>query len=141
MDKLEQGGQQLLSRRDLLKLGGAGAEGLLLMQAPVEPVEAFSEIDASEHSSMLYDATKCVGCKTCEVACKDWNNLPEEVPPPQDLSGYTFTLIKQYMSEDGDEEAFRKYQCMHCLYPACASVCPVGALYKLDWGPVVYDES
>jgi formate dehydrogenase iron-sulfur subunit len=140
MEKQERENQNLLSRRDLFKMAGAGAGSLLLMQAPVEPVDAFSEIDASEHASMLYDATKCVGCKSCEQACKDWNNLPVGATPAQDLSGDTFTLIKQYANEDGSVEVFRKYQCMHCVYPACASVCPVSALYKLDWGPVVYDE-
>lgn len=87
---------------------------------------------------MLYDATKCVGCRSCEAACKEWNKLPVEPEPPQDLTDNAFTLIKLHQ-DAGGSKVFRKYQCMHCLDPACATVCPVGALHKLDWGPVVYD--
>jgi formate dehydrogenase iron-sulfur subunit len=71
------------------------------------------------------------------VACKHYNKLPDE--NVNDLSGNTFTIIKLYQSEDGSQKSFRKYQCMHCVDPACAASCPVGALHKLENGPVVYD--
>jgi formate dehydrogenase iron-sulfur subunit len=86
---------------------------------------------------MLYDATLCVGCKSCEVACKEWNKLALDSEPPKDLTADTWTLIKQH--QEGAVASFRKYQCMHCLHPACVSVCTVGALRKTDAGPVVYD--
>jgi len=139
MDDQTRGTQTFVSRRDVLKLAGAGVGGTLLQ--PVRSASASSQVHAEEHASMLYDATRCVGCKSCEAACKEWNRLPVEMTPPQDLSGTTFTLIKLHEDVNNSEEVFRKYQCMHCLYPACATVCPVGALYKLDWGPVVYDEA
>jgi formate dehydrogenase iron-sulfur subunit len=140
MDEQKRDTQELVSRRDVLKLTGAGIGGMLLQ--PTGAVCASGEAsstDAEEHASMLYDATKCVGCKSCEAACKEWNKLPVEPEPPQDLTGNTFTLIKLYQDGDGSDKVFRKYQCMHCLDPACATVCPVAALHKLDWGPVAYD--
>jgi len=123
-----------LTRRNVLKLAIAGAVGLLLRPGSAH---ASGEVDAENAAAMLYDATKCVGCRACEVACKEWNDLPLEAEPPSDTTAHTWTLIKQYQGEAG--ESFRKYQCMHCLHPACVSVCTVGALSKTEEGPVVYD--
>jgi formate dehydrogenase iron-sulfur subunit len=124
-----------LNRRDLLKLGAGGAGALLLQGA--RSCAAGEQPAAESAAGMLYDATLCVGCRSCELACKERNGLPPDSEPPQDLSADTWTLIKQYHA--GDEVSFRKYQCMHCLYPACVSVCTVGALKKTEDGPVVYD--
>ena len=125
-----------ISRRNFLKTAGASAGGLLL-SGLVDEVQAASDtaVPVNEHRALLYDATMCVGCKQCEIACKRDNHLPEE--ETDDLSGNTFTLIKLY--ESPDEKGFRKFQCMHCVDPACAASCPVSALHKLDDGPVVYD--
>jgi len=84
-----------------------------------------------------------VGCRACQNACKDWNGNPAELDSsgvydaPHDLSADTWTLIQLY--EEGGATSFVKHQCMHCLEPACASVCPVQALEKTDEGPVTYD--
>jgi formate dehydrogenase beta subunit len=99
--------------------------------------------DAENDVAMLYDATKCIGCKACQNACKEWNGNPVEPDPtglydaPLELSGDTWTLIQLY--EGNGEHSFVKLQCMHCLEPACVSACPVHALEKSDDGPVVYD--
>ncbi len=129
-----------ISRRDFLKVAGAGLGGVALLSTPM-PVSSKS-IDAENHVSMLYDATKCVGCRACQTACKERSNLPKETDAqglyemPQDLSAYTWTMIKVYKTED--EMSFVKNQCMHCVDPACVSVCPVAALEKTDEGPVIY---
>jgi len=129
-----------LSRRDFLKIAGAGMGGLMAVAGTAEQAFASSseELPLEEQWALLYDATMCSGCRECETACKHYNNLPEE--DVDDLSGNTFTLIKLYESEDGSQKSFRKYQCMHCVDPACAASCPVGALHKLENGPVVYDQ-
>jgi formate dehydrogenase iron-sulfur subunit len=97
---------------------------------------------AESSASMLYDSTICVGCRACQMACKRRSKLPAETDKqqlyemPLDLSANTWTMIKSYQGEKGT--AFVKNQCMHCIEPACVSVCPVGALEKLESGPVVY---
>ncbi|MCK4299481.1 MAG: 4Fe-4S dicluster domain-containing protein, partial [Planctomycetes bacterium] len=87
--------------------------------------------------AMLYDSTKCVGCRACQNACKEWNRNPPEVGPG--LSSDTWTLIQVAKPEGSDERAFLKRQCMHCLHPACVSACPVGAFQQTEQGAVVYD--
>ena len=91
---------------------------------------------------MLYDATLCVGCRACQVACKKRAGLPyvmdenQMYEMPTDLNGDTWTIIKLY--QDTETYSYVKKQCMHCVAPACASVCPVAALEKTPEGPVVY---
>jgi len=126
---------RLLSRRDTLKLMGTGLAAFLL-----QPNTAFAAGGGGGNSvAMLYDATKCVGCRACEEACNACRTQPphEHSEQPCDLTPYNWTVIKQY--QEGNEMSFRKYQCMHCEHPACVSVCPVQALHKLENGPVVYE--
>jgi Fe-S-cluster-containing dehydrogenase component len=126
----------LLSRRDALKLLGAGFATCLL---PASTAVASGGGGGGTSVAMLYDATKCIGCRSCEEACTANRglSLPELDRDPCDLTPYQWTVIKQY--QGSDKLSFRKYQCMHCEHPACVSVCPVKAMQKLDSGPVVYD--
>jgi len=111
------------SRREFLQLSGFGLGGLLLGKAP--NLEKTGK-------GMLYDASKCVGCRACQMACKIWNTLPSEstdaegiYESPRHLSGDTWTMIK--LAEQGDVWSFANYQCMHCAQASCVSVCPTGA--------------
>ncbi|MBK8481570.1 MAG: 4Fe-4S dicluster domain-containing protein [Proteobacteria bacterium] len=85
-------------------------------------------------AAILTDLTKCVGCQACVWACKELNGLPRG-DDARALSATTLTVVERH----GNVNVRR--QCMHCLDPACASVCPVGALHKTPEGPVAYDES
>jgi len=87
--------------------------------------------------AILFDSTKCIGCGSCAMACREKNRLPET--SGTDLSDKQFTVVKKIAVKDG-EVNYRRL-CMHCRQPACASVCPVGALRKTANGPVVYDAS
>lgn len=133
----------LINRRAFLKGLVAGAAGGMLMPARV--AAAAKESDPSEHVSMLYDSTMCVGCNACTVACRQWNKTDVELSPdglydaPQFLSADTWTLIQ--LHKEDEDYAFMKYQCMHCIDPACVSGCPVSALQKSSDGPVTYDAS
>lgn len=83
-----------------------------------------------------FDQTLCVGCKTCQVACKDKNDLQV---------GYLFRHVRDF--EVGDYPAPLSYHyagtCNHCEMPACVANCPTGALYidDEDGGTVQYDTS
>ncbi|MGB9105731.1 MAG: 4Fe-4S dicluster domain-containing protein [Terriglobales bacterium] len=91
-------------------------------------------------AAILTDTTKCNGCHECVAACKKQNKLPLDLPRRWDLddglSARNWTSIVE-----GPKQALVRKQCRHCLEPACASVCPVGALHKTDIGAVVYDSS
>ncbi|MCD8511912.1 MAG: 4Fe-4S dicluster domain-containing protein [Bacillus sp. (in: Bacteria)] len=79
-----------------------------------------------------YDLTKCIGCKTCQVSCKDKNNL--KVGPlfrrVHDFEGGTYP--KPYIDH-------LTISCNHCDRPLCVQACPVGAMHKRDDGVVNYD--
>lgn len=141
------------SRRCFLKSVGTGACALAL--APVAEASSGGEAQVNnEELGMLYDATKCVGCKACMSACKRVNNdngdlVCDKAPfdkealwdAPTDLSGNNRTIIKLY-KESGKPWSYVKYSCMHCQNPACVSVCPVRALTKdKQTGVVDYDKS
>ena len=81
--------------------------------------------------AMLIDITMCVGCGSCQAACKVENKLPEGVETS--LSPTAFTALHEVNG------SYVRQMCRHCVHPTCVSVCPVGAFTKLAEGPVVYD--
>ncbi len=87
--------------------------------------------------AILTDITKCIGCNECVKACKIINNLPPDKPKEwqknDGLSAYNWTSVLHNGTYN-----LRK-QCRHCIEPACASVCPVGALHTTEFGAVIYD--
>ncbi|MGO9094361.1 MAG: 4Fe-4S dicluster domain-containing protein [Bryobacteraceae bacterium] len=86
--------------------------------------------------AILFDDTLCIGCAACMAACREHNGLPETTDPTQ-LSDKQFTVLRKTSGKQG-EINYRRF-CMHCQEPTCASVCPVGALYKTPAGPVAYN--
>ncbi len=80
---------------------------------------------------ILVDTTQCIGCMACEDACADRWGFPHT--DVHELSCEKNTVVQQW------GETYVPRLCMHCENPACASVCPVGALHKTADGPVVYD--
>lgn len=102
----------------------------------------------AKNKGYLVDTSKCIGCRGCVVACKQWNQLPAEptefkgsyqtIP---DLTGNTLTMISFHeYEENGDIQwYFTKRQCMHCHDPACMKVCPQKAISITDTGAVVRD--
>ncbi len=89
-------------------------------------------------AAILTDVTRCTGCEQCVAACKKENRLGRDRAPRwsrsiDDLSATRFTTIVR------KDKRFTRKQCRHCLEPACASACIVGALKKTEEGPVVYD--
>jgi len=104
--------------------------------------------------AVLFDSTLCIGCRGCQVACKEENRNPAEVTKffaapggyqnPPALSATTFTLVTYHELENawGDPKwAFVRRQCMHCLDAACVANCPVSAMQKAEDGTVFYEQA
>ena len=103
----------------------------------------------------LIDITNCIGCRACQVACKQWNEREGEdtelvahmgFQNPASLSSKTYTLISFHETENpakpgGLDAAYVMRRCFHCLEPGCVSACPTTALYRQPDGPVSYDAS
>jgi formate dehydrogenase iron-sulfur subunit len=91
-------------------------------------------------AAILTDTTKCNGCHECVAACKKVNHMPADIPRRWDeddgLSARNWTSIVERPTQ-----IFVRKQCRHCLEPACASACPVGALHQTALGAVVYDST
>jgi formate dehydrogenase iron-sulfur subunit len=86
---------------------------------------------------ILYDATLCINCKQCEQGCATENGLPYD----ETIAGQEFTSAHKYTAVLNHQDKFMRRLCMNCDDPACASVCPVGALKKTALGPVTYDKT
>jgi Fe-S-cluster-containing dehydrogenase component len=134
-----------MKRRTALKVAFAGAAAAV--GSAVRPLAAKSSIPLAappDAVGLLYDTTKCIGCKACVNACREANGLAPDTTwsgglyhAPLDLSEKAKTVIKLY--DDGEQRSFFKAQCMHCLDPACASACMLGAFKKREYGIVSYD--
>ncbi|MFH0758134.1 MAG: 4Fe-4S dicluster domain-containing protein [Bacteroidota bacterium] len=99
--------------------------------------------DETEFYGILYDATRCVGCQSCEVACALAHDLPEPDPGEYPVAGTIRKTNEKRRSvinahETTLGEVYVKNQCMHCNQPACAAACLTRAMYKTKEGPVIW---
>jgi Fe-S-cluster-containing hydrogenase component 2 len=94
----------------------------------------------------LIDVSKCIGCKACQAACLEWNDLKQEIGytdgtynNPTDLTPASWTVMRFTEYEHGDdlEWLIRKDGCMHCDDPGCLKACPApGAIVQYSNGIV-----
>jgi len=101
--------------------------------------------------AMLIDTSKCMACRGCQVACKQWNDLEGwtysktvnegSYENPPDLSPQTWTRIKFIEHEGADQFRwlFLKEGCFHCTQAACVDVCPAKALKHHPLGLVTFE--
>jgi len=118
------------------------------------PAVAAGHEEAPPRVGFFTDTTLCIGCKACEVACKTWNEVPEDGIK---LTGMSFdnsiglgadtwrhvAFIEQ--SKPVDDGAGVKWLmssdvCKHCTNAACLDVCPTGALVRTEFGTVVVQQ-
>lgn len=132
----------LLSRRDLLKIGGATGGAVVFTQMvttgplSVEAVEGIGRQTHSGHASgnvewhMVIDLNKCIGCQYCMFACQAVNDVPDDEMrwnigfPESTVNGVDFFMTRP---------------CLHCQEAPCTKVCPVGATWVREDGIVAMD--
>jgi formate dehydrogenase iron-sulfur subunit len=128
------------------------------MDTPAYPSSYGTE--AKERMGFFTDTSICIGCKACEVACKEWNLVPEDglvwtgesYDNTGTLSANTWRHVafveqrKAPQEPDLDREGmdFRWLMssdvCKHCTRAGCLEVCPTGALFRTEFGTVVVQE-
>ena len=81
-----------------------------------------------------FDMTRCIGCRACQVACKDKNNLDVGVilrnAKTYEIGSFPDVNIFNYSAS-----------CNHCENPACVAACPTGAMYKAEDGTILHDDA
>jgi formate dehydrogenase iron-sulfur subunit len=122
---------------------------------------------AESRMGFFTDTSICIGCKACEVACKEWNQIPasnkgftgKSYDNTIDLGANTWrhvAFVEQKRPENvlkvesGDGPAYQEGDglrwlmssdvCKHCTDAACLDVCPTGALFRTEFGTVVVQE-
>jgi formate dehydrogenase iron-sulfur subunit len=111
--------------------------------------------EAKPRMGFFTDTSVCIGCKACEVACKEWNLVPEDgLVWSGESYDHTSTLganswrhvafIEQNKPLHGGDEGMRWLMssdvCKHCTHAGCLDVCPTGALFRTEFGTVVVQE-
>jgi formate dehydrogenase iron-sulfur subunit len=99
----------------------------------------------------LIDVSKCIGCKACQAACMEWNDLRDEVGTnlgtlqnPQDLTDHSWTVMRFYeheLPDRGLQWLIVKDGCLHCEDPGCLRACPApGAIVQYANGIVDFQQ-
>jgi formate dehydrogenase iron-sulfur subunit len=128
----------------------AELEGMIADEAELT---AGVRIEPGRRYGFFTDTTLCIGCKACEVACKEWNALPaDEVG----LTGMSYDNTKRlsantwrhvaFVEQVGDTTEMAPFQsrwlmmsdvCKHCHNAPCLEACPTGAIFKTEFDTVV----
>ena len=128
-----------INRRTFLRTLGIAGTGLAVGSGSAL---GSNESRPVEFYGILYDVTKCKGCRGCEFDCADAHGLPEPppskgLPPVRTTDTNCNTVVNTIRSTRG--EVFVKRQCMHCNEPACVAACLTKAMHKTAMGPVTWD--
>ena len=123
-------------------------QDIIARSATTTPSPSVRQLD---EVAKLIDTTQCIGCKACQVACSEWNDLRDEVGTnvgvydnPSDLTAESWTVMRFAEHETSDEDLewlIRKDGCMHCEDPGCLKACPSpGAIIKYANGIVDFNQ-
>lgn len=131
---------------------------LPITEVAPDPATAAGHADHPPRVGFFTDTSLCIGCKACEVACKEWNDVPEDgltltgmsFDNSEGLSSETWrhvAFIEQPTRAEGVEAAADGLRwlmasdvCKHCTHAACLDVCPTGSLFRTEFGTVVVQE-
>ena len=143
-----------ISRRRFLAASVAGCTATALA-APKKALATATFSGYPNSMGVLVDLTRCIGCRSCEAACNEEQNLPDPQLPFDDKSVFdqtfhggtqkrrpdenAYTVVNRYNPEGG-EPVYRKVQCNHCSEPSCLSSCFVNAYTKTEEGAVIYND-
>lgn len=119
--------------------------------ATTTPMPSERDVVMGGGVAKLIDTTKCIGCKACQVACMEWNDVRDEIGTnvgvydnPMDLTENSWTLMRfaEYENDAGDLEwLIRKDGYMHCEDPGCLKACPApGAIVQYNNGIVDFHQ-
>lgn len=137
-----------------------------LLGIAINPAEASGWKAPPARKGFFTDTSICIGCKACEVACKEWNQVPEDgldwLGTSYDNTGGLgastwrhVAFIEQPVSSragskdsqnsnSNDRPDFRWLMssdvCKHCTLAGCLDVCPTGALFRTEFGTVVVQD-
>jgi formate dehydrogenase iron-sulfur subunit len=137
--------------------GQADPLGDMLATAGLDPALRAGYSDHPPRLGFFTDTSVCIGCKACEVACKEWNRVPEDgllftgmsYDNTGSLSASTWrhvAFIEQIGrpgeagGADGSRWLMSSDVCKHCSEAACLDVCPTGALMRTEFGTVVVQD-
>jgi Ni/Fe-hydrogenase subunit HybB-like protein/Fe-S-cluster-containing dehydrogenase component len=138
---------QLDRRHFLRQVGCLTAAGAAAGAQALASTGEGRRVGPADPNGVLVDLSLCIGCRMCEHACKQANNLPPESGDigNQDVFATArrptpdaHTVINAY-TPPGSDTVYAKSNCLHCQHASCVSACIVGALRKQDDGAVTYD--
>jgi formate dehydrogenase iron-sulfur subunit len=130
-----------------------------LLPAGEDPATSAGYDEHPPRMGFFTDTSICIGCKACEVACKEWNSVPEDglewtgfshdnsrglgadtwrhvafVEQRVPVGGHTSNFQRE---ADGFRWLMASDVCKHCTHAACLDVCPTGAIFRTEFGTVV----
>jgi formate dehydrogenase iron-sulfur subunit len=124
-----------------------------LLTGDGDPASLDGYADHPPRVGFFTDTSVCIGCKACEVACKEWNHVPSD---GLNLTGMSYdnsaglgadtwrhvAFIEQKPAGDASDVRWLMSSdvCKHCTHAACLDVCPTGALFRTEFGTVVVQE-
>ena len=136
------------------------------MSISMDPAARAGHPDHLPRMGFFTDTSVCIGCKACEVACKEWNAVPEDglslsgmsydntvglgastwrhvafiEQPPAGGSAPRATQDEGVSAAEGLRWLMASDVCKHCTEAACLDVCPTGALFRTEFGTVVVQD-
>lgn len=130
--------------------GRDSRRSLPVLDRVVEPFRRFEPPEPRQPTGFYTDTTVCIGCKACEVACKQWNQLPADgfawtgnsYDNTGELSATSWRHVKfiEQLSDDGGADPGRWLMmsdvCKHCVTAPCQQACPTGAIIHNEFGNV-----